>query len=109
MPEGVFYSEEVNERVATYIVEKGGRVQVERINPAWVFHKITVNYTGTRRIGGGDHSPIYQYDLVGGGRLLIQCVRAKGAVPGHHDDYWSVFYIYKEDAGGKREQRPEIR
>jgi hypothetical protein len=110
MPEGIFYSEEVHERVALYITDHGGKIQTERVNPGWVFHKVTISYTGCKRIGGGDYSPIYQYDLSGGARLLIQCLRGKGSVPGHPDDYWSAMYIYTEDGeDGKREQRAEIR
>jgi|SRR5579884_4373231 len=106
MPEEVFYSEEVHEKVATYIVEHGGKVQVERVNPGWVFHKITFHSKGTRRIGGGDYSPIYLHNLVDGGRLLVQYLRGKGTVPGHYDDYWTAFYIYTEDADGSK-KNPE--
>ncbi len=101
MLEVVFYSEEVHERVALYIVEHGGKIQTERVDPAWVFHKVTFQYTGARRIAGGDYSPIYQHDLAGGGRLLVQTLRGRGSVPGHPDEYWTVFYIYEEDADGQ--------
>jgi hypothetical protein len=107
MPEEVFYSEEVAEQVAKYIVEHGGKVQVERVNPAWVFHKVTIPTKGTRRIGGGDYSPIYLHDLADGGRALIQYLRGKGAVPGHPDDYWVVCYIYREDAEDGRKTPTE--
>ena len=110
MPEGIFYSEEVHERVALYIVEHGGKIQTERVDPGYVFHKVAFQYTGYKRIWGGDHTPIYQYTLPGSGTLLVQTIRGIGNVPGHPDDYWTVFYIYKEDDGGKREKtRTEIR
>ena len=103
MPEGVFYSEEVHERVALYITEHGGKVQTERVDPGYIFHKVAISYTSTRRIGGGDHTPIYWYTLVDGGTLLVQTIRGISAVPGHPDDYWTVFYIYTEDGDdGKR-------
>ena len=107
MLEGVFYCEEVHERVALYITEHGGKIQTERVDPAWIFHKVTISYTGTRRIGGGDFSPIYQYTMAGGGRVLVQSLRGRQPVPGHPDDYWTALYIYKEDDDGRKatEQR----
>lgn len=97
MPEAVFYSEEVHPTVAQYITEHGGKVQIERVDPGWVFHKITIEYTQYNRFGGGDSSPIYKYVLADGGLLLIQTHRSKGLVPGHAEAYWETLYIERED------------
>lgn len=103
--EEVFYSEEVDERVAKFIVEHGGKVQTERVDPGHVFHKVTIQYTSYRRVGGGDHSQVYEHILAGGARLLIQTLMGRGRVPGYPDEYWHAFYIYREDADGDTEQR----
>jgi len=102
LQEGIFYSEEVYERVALYIVEHGGRVQVERVDPGWVFHKVTFSFRSERRIGGGDSSPIYRYTLVDGGTVLVQTLRGRGFVPGHPNDYWTSLHIYREDDDGRK-------
>jgi hypothetical protein len=98
MPEAVFYSEEVHPTVAQYIAEHGGKVQTERVAPAWVFHKVTVEYTTCALIGGCNH-PIYRYTLADGGTLLVQILRAKGLVPGYPDQYWTALYVRKGDNG----------
>ena len=109
MPKEIFYSEQVDERVATYIVQHGGKVQTERVDPGWAFHKVTIEYTRTKRIGGGDYSPIYEYTLADGGKLLIQNLRGRGSVPGHPDHYWTALYIWKEGSNGADKTRTETR
>ena len=93
MPEAIFYSEEVHPTVAQYITEHGGKVQTERVDPGWVFHKVSIEYTQYRRFGGGDNSPVYTYTLADGGLLLIQTHRSKGSVPGHPEAYWETLYV----------------
>ncbi len=109
MPEVLFYSEEVHEQVAQYVTEHGGRVQTERVDPGWVFHKITFEYTNAILFGGANH-PIYRYILADGGSLLVQFLRGYGAVPGHPDQYWTTIYVYREEDNEKntiaREQPP---
>jgi hypothetical protein len=100
MSKAVFYSEEAHEQVAQYITEHGGKVQTERIDPGWVFHKITIEYTNCTPFGGVNH-PIYRYTLVDGGTLLVQFLRGYGAVPGHPDHYWTEVYVYREEGNGK--------
>jgi len=101
MLEGIFYSAEVHEQVALYIVKHGGRVQVERVDPGWVFHKVTFSFTSERRVGGRDASPVYQYTMGDGGTLFVQTLRGRGFVPGHPHDYWTLLSIYKEDDDGR--------
>ena len=108
MPEGIFYSEEVHPTVAQYITEHGGKVQTERVPPAWVFHKITIEYIAYALIGGSNH-PIYRYTLADGGTLLIQFLRAYGLVPGYPDHYWTtLLYVRKGDNGKDAAVRTEI-
>jgi hypothetical protein len=96
--EEVVYSKEVAESVALYITAHGGKVQTERVSPAWVFHKVSFFYTKYRWTGGViNQSPIYLYTLADGGQLLVQFIHAEGAVPGHPASYWASLYIYTEE------------
>lgn len=97
----VVYIEECPESVALYITEHGGMITTERVDPAWVFHKVTFYYDNYTRFGGGDHSPIYKYALADGGQLLVQYIHSKGPVPGHDDAYWTVIYIERKGDDGK--------
>jgi hypothetical protein len=100
MYEEVLYSRQVPEHVAKHITEHGGRVKTERVNPAWIFHKIILLYTHYRYIGGViGVSPIYRYTLQDGAQLLVQFHNQEGQVPGHPDSYWTTLYIYHEDGG----------
>ena len=108
MPEQIFYSERLDERVAQYIAQHGGRVQTERVQPAHVFHKVTVAYTSCVSIGG-DTAPIYRYTLVDGGILLVQFLRSYGYVPDHPDHYWTAIYIRKEGRNGEEKRQAETR
>ncbi len=104
MPEIIFYSEQVDERVAQYIAEHGGKVQTERVDPGWVFHKVTIEYTKYTPCEGVNH-PVYLYTLADGGTILAQDLRGKGTVPGHPHHYWTALYIRRDDHGkAAREQ-----
>ena len=105
----IFYSEQVDERVAQYITQHGGRVQTERVDPGWVLHKVTIEYTGAKRIGGGDNAPFYEYTLADGGRVLVQSLRGRGSVPGHPDHYWTALHIWKEGRDGEEKTRADGR
>ena len=94
MPEGIFFTDNLHEQVATYLVEHGGRVETETVG-SYVFHKVTIHIVSSVRIGGGDGSPIYRYTLADKGQLLIQFIRSKGAVPEHPEAYWVTMYIEK--------------
>ncbi len=95
MAEEVFFTEQLHEQVAAYIVERGGQIETEMVGP-YVFQKVTLHTTSCNRFGGGDNSPIYTYVLADGGQLLIQFHRSKGPVPGHYEAYWVTIYIQTE-------------
>ena len=98
MAEEVFFTEQLHEQVAAYIVEHGGQVETETVGSS-VFQKVTLPITSCNRFGGGDNSPIYKYALADGGQLLIQYNRSKGPVPGHYEAYWVTIYIQRGDNG----------
>ena len=106
MPKEVFFTENLHERVAAYIVEHGGQVETETVSP-YEFRKVILHITSCQRFGGGDSSPIYKYALADGGRLLIQFNRSKGVVPGHYEAYWVTIYIEREDNGKTAAVRTE--
>jgi hypothetical protein len=106
MAEEVFFTEQLHEQVATYIVEHGGQVETETVS-AYVFQKVTIRITSCIRFGGSDISPIYKYALVDGGRLLIQFNRSKGTVPGHYEAYWVTIYIQRGNDGKNAAVRTE--
>ena len=98
MAEEIFFTEQLHEQVATYLVEHGGQVETETVG-SYTFRKVTIRITSCIRFGGGDSSPIYKYALADGGRLLIQFNRSKGAVPGHDEAYWVTIYIQRGNDG----------
>ncbi len=72
-------------------------ITTERVDPAWVFHKVTFYYDNYTRSGGDDHNPIYKYILADGGQLFVQYIHPKGGVPGHTDHYWTTVSIEKRE------------
>ena len=98
MAEEIFFTEQLHEQVAAYIVEHGGQVETEMVGSS-LFRKITIQTKSAIRFGGGDSSPIYKYVLADGGRLLIHFNRSKGPVPGHYEAYWVTIYIQRGDHG----------
>ncbi len=66
MAEEVFFTEQLHEQVATYIVRHGGWIKTEAIGPC-VFQKVTPGITSCVRFDGSGNGPIYTYALVDGG------------------------------------------
>ncbi len=91
----VVYGKEVPETVAKFIVQHGGKVQTERVDPAWVFHKVTFYYTSYRLFAGEvGESPTYKYTLKDGSQILVTYLNRGGDVPDPPTDSWTTIYIY---------------